>query len=68
MSTYIVTLSHHSISRAPQYEAWSIEAAMKIGDEEFSGGFNDHLIVVSDEDGNIVATRKLADDAWDELY
>jgi 23S rRNA pseudoU1915 N3-methylase RlmH len=64
---YTVTLSHHSISRAPEYKAETIEEAKKIGDNEFSGGFNDHEIIVCDEQGNTVASRRLGDDEWSEI-
>jgi hypothetical protein len=64
---YTVTLSHHSISRAPEYKAESLEAAKKIGDDEFSGGFLDHIIIVTDERGDTVASRRLADDDWSEI-
>ena len=63
---YTVTLSHHSISRAAKYQAATIEGAKQIGDAEFSGGFNDHKIVVTDENGNTVASRRLGNDEWDE--
>jgi hypothetical protein len=63
---YTVTIAHHSISRAPEYEAATIEEAKKIGDAEFNGGFNDHKIIVCDERGNTVAERKLEDDQWSD--
>lgn len=64
--TYTVYLSHSSIGRSPEYKAVTIDEAKEIGDREFGGGFNDHKIVVANEQGYTVATRLLGDDDWSE--
>ena len=57
--TYTVSLRHYSFARSPEYTANTVQEAMRIGDTEFDGGFSDHEIVVFDQEGYIVAFRRM---------
>lgn len=65
MSKFTATISHHSISRAPVIEIdGTLTQAKRTATKEFNGGFNDHVIIIRDEFGETVATRRLGDKVW----
>lgn len=62
---YTVSITYPSIDRIPRHQAPSIKIAKNIGDEKLGNEFLNHvIIVVVDEDGEIVARRRLSDDEW----
>jgi len=64
--SYQVSLSHHSISRSPTYKAATLDEAKDIAEREFGDGFNDHEVVIAEDDeyGEIVARRRLDETEW----
>lgn len=66
METYSAYISHHSISRAPvsNYTCKTLAAAKRKATAEFGEGFADHEIVIEDANGNILATKKIGNNVW----
>jgi len=65
MTTYTATLAHSSISRAPQIKvSGTLAAAKRAATGRFGDGFQDHEIRIHDEDGDLVASRRVGDRRW----
>lgn len=64
-ATYTATIAHHSISRARTIEVTgTLTAAKAAATREFGDGFLDHRIVIRDEHGQTVASRRIGDRDW----
>lgn len=64
-AAYTATIHHHSISRAREIGPYkTIRAAKQAATREFSGGYNDHEIIIVDRDGYTVARRRLDERTW----
>lgn len=65
--TFLVTVSHSSISDAREIQMHGTIAAVKRkATSEFGGGFNDHRIVIADLRGETVSSRRIGDKRWDD--
>lgn len=65
MSKFTATIAHHSIARADVIEIdGTLTQAKRAATKRFDGGFNDHVIIIRDEFGETVATRRLGDKSW----
>ena len=64
-ATYTATIAHHSISRARTIEVTGTLTAAKVAaTREFGGDQNDYRIVITDEQGQTVASRRIGDRDW----
>lgn len=64
-ATYTATISHHSISRARTIEVTgTLTAAKAAATKEFGDDQNDYRIVITDESGQTVASRRIGDSNW----
>lgn len=62
---YHATIQHHSIARAHSITIdGTLDDAQLTASVEFGDGFPDHTIVITDEIGNIVSSRRIGDDDW----
>ncbi len=65
MSKFSATISHHSISRARVIEIdGTLTNAKRAATKEFNGEFVDYVIIIRDEFGETVATRRIGDKGW----
>lgn len=63
--TYTATITHHSIARARTITIHgSLRAAKIAATKEFQGDFVFYNLEISDENGDVVARRKLGDTKW----
>lgn len=64
MTTYIATISHHSISRARTIEInGTLAQAKRAASAEFGEDHRDYTILIVDGD-NIVASRRVGGKQW----
>lgn len=65
MTAYTATITHHSISSARVIEIdGTIAQAKRAATREFGDGFLDHIIVIRDQYGEPVASRRIGDRRW----
>lgn len=65
MTTYTATITHHSISSARVIEIdGTLTQVKRAATREFGDGFVDHVIVIRDEYGETVATRRIGNSRW----
>ncbi len=64
---FTATLSHHSISRARSISAPTLSSAKRKATQEFGDGFNDHRLVIYDEHGNLIASRRIDERRWRQV-
>lgn len=65
MTTYTATVAHHSIHSARVIEIdGTLTQAKRAATKEFGDGFLDHVIVILDQYGEPVATRRIGDSRW----
>lgn len=65
MTTYTATICHHSIASAREITTkGSLATAKRTATREFGAGFLDHRIVICDERGQTVTSRRIGDRRW----
>ncbi|MDY0072505.1 MAG: hypothetical protein RBR77_07625 [Thauera sp.] len=65
MTTYTATIAHNSISAARVITIdGTLTQAKRAATKEFGDGFLDHVIVIRDQYGEPVATRRIGDAKW----
>ncbi len=65
MTKYIASIAHSSIAAARQIEiAGSLKRAKLAATKEFGEEFVDYRIVIVDESGETVASRRVGDKRW----
>lgn len=65
MNTYTATITHHSIHSARVITVeGSIAQVKRAATLEFGDGFVDHVIVIRDQYGEPVATRRIGSRRW----
>ena len=65
--TYTASVVHHSLAQHRSITIrGTLRAAKAAATREFGAGFVDHKIVILDELGDIVASRRIGDARWQE--
>lgn len=65
MTKYFATIAHHSIASAAVVEIeGTLVQAKRTATKEFGDGFIDHRIVIRNERGETVASRRIGDKRW----
>lgn len=65
MNTYTATIAHNSINAARVITIdGTLTQAKRAATKEFRDGFVDHVIVIHDQSGDLVATRRIGDSKW----
>lgn len=65
MTIYTATITHHSIHSARVIEIdGTLTQAKRAATKEFGEGFLDHVIVIRDQYGEPVASRRVGDKSW----
>ncbi len=65
---YVIGLQHHSISRSPEVRTeLDLTAAKRLATKEFGKGFNDSKIIILNERGELVSSRRVGDKYWTDV-